>query len=134
MVDTFNFAPERNVPETLPRDGGANSVQLNGWTFTSRPTVPYQRRYKLTLHGMRWYTDQATGLWDVTTNPNFNARLLEQFYETHETWDPFNFPHQHFGTLLVRFNAPVTVPAGAANSGGLIPAFELQLIEHNPGY
>lgn len=133
MVDTFIFAPDRNVPETLPREA-ATAMSFNGWSFTARPTTPYQRKFKITLHGMRWYTNPTTGLWDTATNPNFNARLLEMFYEAHETWDPFTFNHQHFGPLLVRFANAVTVPKGRENSGGFIDAFEIQLIHHNPGY
>lgn len=132
-MDIFDFAPDRNVPETLPRDA-ASGMTMNGWNFSARPTTPYQRTYRVTLHGMRWYTHPVTGLWDVTTNRFFNARRLEEFYERHETWDPFTWYHQHFGELTVRFKNPLTVPKGEINSGGLIPAFEMQLIHHNPSY
>ena len=133
MAGTFTFAPDRNVPETLPREP-ASAMSLNGWQFTARPTTPYQRTFKVTLYGMRWYTNPTTGLWDTTTNPNFNARLLEMFYEANETWDPFAWNHQHFGPQTVRFKNAVTIPKGESNSNGLIAPFEIQLIQHNPGY
>lgn len=132
-MDTFSFCPDRMVAETLPRDAPQSVMSLNGWQFTARPTTPYQRKLKVTLHGLRWYT-QANGLYDTTTNPTFNARLLEQFYEAHETWDPFLFNHPHFGTMTVRFAATLAVPAGLPNSGGLIGPVEVNFIHHNPGF
>lgn len=134
-MPTFTFAPSRNVPVTLPRDnGGATVMSMNGWQFTSKPTTPYQRKFKVTLHGMRWYLNATTGLYDTTTNPTFNARALEIFYEQNEQWNPFVFPHQHFGNLDCRFAAPLQVPEAIPNSNGLIAPFEMTLIHHNPGY
>lgn len=131
---TFSFCPERNVPETLARDGMPMGVSMNGWQFTARPTTPFQRRFKVTLHGLRWYTNPSTGVYDLSTNPTFNAAALEAFYKEHELWKSFVFPHQHIGSIDVRFFSPVNVPAGKQNSAGLIEAFEVMLIEHNPGY
>lgn len=131
---TFNFCPERNVPETLPREGNNSAVTMNSWQFNAKPTTPYVRKFKVTLHGLVWYLNQATGLYDSTTNPNFNARALEIFYEQHETWRPFVFNHQHFGPLNCRFSAPLTVPAGLKDSGGRLGPIEMTLIQHNPGY
>lgn len=133
MTQTFNFCPDRNVPETMPREPAASVMTMNAWQFSARPNTPYQRRFKVTLHGLRWYL-AADGTYDFTTNENFNARALERFYEAHETWAPFIFPHQHFGNLLCRFVAPVQVPAGEMNSGGFIKPVEVMLIQHNPGY
>jgi hypothetical protein len=130
----FDFCPDRNVPENLPREGSPTTMSTGGWQFSARPTTPYQRRMKLTLHGLRWYVDAATGRYDYTTNPTFNARALERFYEAHELWRPFTLPHQHFGDMTVRFAQALTVPAGEANSGGFIKPFEVMLIHHNPGY
>jgi len=133
-MDVFNFCPDRNVPETLPRDAPQTTMSMNGWQFSSRPTTPYQRKFKLTLHGLRWYLDPVTGLYNYTTDPLFNARALERFYESHETWAPFTLKHQHFGDLTARFATPLTVPAGEQNSGGFIKPVEVMFIHHNPGY
>jgi hypothetical protein len=130
----FDFAPERYVPGTLPRENGSASViTMGGWQFTSKPTTPYQRRFKLTLYGMRWYLTNG-GLFDDVTDPTFNAFLLEKFYQEHEMWKPFDFNHQHIGPLVCRFALPLTVPAAEANSSGLIKSVEVNFIEHNPGY
>lgn len=131
----FDFCPSRNVPETLPRQTeGVSIITMGGWQFSSKPTTPYQKRFKVTLYGLRWYVNSTTGLFDNTTNPTFNAKRLEEFYEQHELWKAFDFPHQHLGTLSCRFAEPLIVPAGLQNSGGLIEKVEMNLIHHNPGY
>lgn len=134
-MDTFDFCPNRYVPETLPREGGASTVSMNGWQFSAKPNTPYQRRFKITLHGLRWYLN-GSGYYDNTTNPTFNAKRLEEFYERNETWQSFLFQHQHIGPtpFECRFLNPVAVPAGLANSGGFLAPLEIQLIHHNPSY
>lgn len=133
-MDRFLFCTGRNVPETLPRDAPQTAMSMNGWQFSSRPTTPYQRKFKLTLHGLRWYLDPGTDYYDPASNYQFNAAALEKFYQDHETWSPFILPHQHIGDLVVRFFSPVTVPAGEQNSGGFIKPVEVTFIHHNPGY
>lgn len=132
---TFDFCPERYVPETLPPEvGGATMTSNTGWNFSARPSAPYQRRFKLTLYGLRWYLVDATGLYDAATNRQFNAKALEEFYAEHQTWKVFDFNHQHLGLLQCRFAAVVQVPAGAINSGGQVDPVEVTLVHHNPGY
>lgn len=132
MAGTFDFCPNSLVPETLPPDVQP-LVSMNGWTFASKPSVPYAKRFKVTLHGLRWYL-QTNGLFDVATDPTRNARRLEQFYETNGTWDKFTWVHPHFGSMNVRFASPVSVPMGIANSNGLVSAFEINLLHHDPAY
>jgi hypothetical protein len=69
---------------------------MNGWFFSSKPKVPYQKTFVVKLQGMRWYL-QPNGLYDEVTNPRYNARRLELFYEAHGMWKPFDFPHPHLG-------------------------------------
>lgn len=134
MPSTFNFCPNTLVPETLPPEN-AGVVSMNGWTFSGKPTVPYQRKFKVTLHGLKWFLNNSTGIYDNTTSPTLNAKALEEFYQAHGTWDPFNWQHPHIsGTMLVRFDTPLTVPAAKPNSGGLIDPLELTFIHHDPSY
>lgn len=132
-LETFNFCPNSLVPETLPREV-PSVLTMNGWTFTSRPTTPHQRKFRVKLFGLRWFLDDIDDTYDDDTLPTINARALEEFYARHETWAPFNWTHPHLGPLVVRFAAPVTVPAATANSGGLLEPLEITLIHHNPGY
>ena len=132
---TFDFSPGRTVPETLPPElGGATFTSATGWNFSSRPTAPYQRRFRLQLYGLRWYLD-ANDLFDYATNPQFNANALERFYAEHLTWKPFDYQHPHIaGLISCRFAAAVQVPKGVVNSGGEIEVVEVTLVEHNPRY
>lgn len=132
MAGTFNFAPNGTVPIIIPPDP-PSGMSLNGWFFSSKPVVPYQKKFKLTLHGMKWIL-QSSGLFDTTTTPTINARVLEQFYESNQLWDTFTWVHPHIGSLTCRFAEPVQIPAGEENAGGNIAPFDVTLIHHNPGY
>lgn len=132
-MDVWDFCPGRMVPRTKPPQATVG-VSMNGWQFSSRPTVPFQKTFLVKLHGLTWYLNDASGLFDPLTDARFNARRFEQFYEEHGTWKPFTFPHPHFGNILCRFAAAPEVPEGIPNSGGLIEGFDVQLVEHNPGY
>lgn len=132
MSGTFNFCPNSLVPETLvPEDSTGTS--MNGWFFASKPKVPYQRKFRVTLYGLRWYLN-TNGTYNTTASPTTNARLLEQFYQANGRWDNFAWAHPHLGTLQVRFAEPVNVPKAEPNSNGLIEELEVVLVEHNPAY
>lgn len=131
-METFDFAPDSMVPETLPPEP-TQVISLNGWNFSARPTVPYAKRFDVELHGIRWYLDED-GLYDDSTNPTMNARALELFYERHGTWKAFNWTHPHLGELEVRFVSALKVPKAMPNSGGLVEKFTMSLIHNNPGY
>lgn len=134
-MKTFTFCKDSLVPETLAREN-VNVVSLGGWQFTARPTTPFQRKFKVMLHGLHWYLNSADSRYDVVTDPDNNARLLELFYEEHEMWKPFLWvhPHLNYEPIECRFQSPVNVPAGLSNSNGLIQAFEINFVENNPGY
>lgn len=133
MAETFNFAPNGTVPTTLPPDP-VQGISMNGWSFTSRPAVPYQKKFKVVLYGMKWFLNPTTDLYDLTTQPTVNARLLELFYERNGTWNPFIWKHPHIGNLNVKFNAPLNVNEGLVNSAGLIDKVEMTFIHDNPAY
>lgn len=132
-MDTFTFCPDYMVVKTKPPQSDVKGVSFQGWSFSSKPKVPYQKSFTATLQGMRWYL-LANGLYDEASDTHYNARLLEKFYEAHGMWDPFNFPHPHFGTLVCRFSQPVEVPEGIVNSGGWIDKFDILLVHSDPGY
>lgn len=130
---TFNFCPNGLVPVTVPREP-QQVLSMNGWAFSAKPTTPYQKQFRVKLHGLRWYTDPVTGLYDSATNPTVNARALELFYQEHETWKSFDWVHPHLGAMVCRFQNQLTVPEGIENGGGLLEPLEIVLIQHNPGY
>lgn len=128
-METWSFAPNGMVPETLPREN-SNVISMGGWQFSARPTSTMQRKFRVRLHGMKWFLQNGSaGLYDTTTSPSINARKLEEFYSNHEMWKTFIYPHPHLGNIVVRFASPLTVPAGAPNSYGLIEPFEVELVE-----
>ena len=133
VMQTFNFCPNGLVPVTVPREA-QQVLSMGGWAFSAKPNVPYQRKFKVVLHGLRWYVNPTTGLYDSTTNPSINARALELFYEDHETWNPFTWVHPHLGSMTCRFSDTVSVPEGIPNSNGLLNPLEITLIHHNPGF
>jgi hypothetical protein len=132
MSGTFDFCPGRCVPRTKPPEA-SKGMSMGGWFFSSRPVVPYQKSFAVKLQGIRWYLN-ADGTYDAATDPQFNARRLELFYEQHGTWDPFDWQHPHLGLIKVRFKEPVEVAEAIPNSGGLVEGFDIQLVHHNPGF
>jgi hypothetical protein len=132
MSGEFLFCPNSLVPETIPPTP-VQGVSMNGWGFSSKPAIPYQRTFRVTLHGMRWFLT-ASGTFDDATQQTINARWLEEFYQLNGVWDNFFWRHPHLGTMRCRFQAPLSVPAGKPNSGGLLDPLEVMLIEHNPSF
>lgn len=129
----WDFCPKFMVPRTKAPSTDVKGMSFNGWNFSSRPRVPFQRTFVVRLQGMYWYLKNS-GVFDESTDPRYNARRLELFYERHGLWKDFAFPHPHLGTVQCRFKEPVEIPEAMVSSGGLIEAFEVQLVEHNPGY
>lgn len=130
--DLFPFCPDYMVPRTKPPQVQP-AMSMNGWPFTSKPKVPYIRTFAVKLGGMRWYLNSLNG-YDYETNPEYNAALLEKFYQDHGVWLQFDFPHPHLGVIACRFQQPLEVPEAIPNSGGLIDAFDIQLVEHSPSW
>lgn len=128
----FNFCPTTRVAEIIaPEEPTVRD--FNGWDYTPRPVLPYRRKFKVTLEGLRWYYLQD-GTIDYSANPERNAGVLEYFYEDHRKWRPFNFLHERLGLLELRFESPLSIPKALPDSGGLVPALEIMMIHHNPTY
>lgn len=127
----FDFCPNSHVAvEQSPEEPKVTS--FNGWTFTSKPAVPFAPSYRLKLGGLRWYLTGSA--LNTTTNPTLNAGRLRQFYITHRLFEVFTYPHEFLGNIDCRFAEPVNIPEAIINSGGLCPEFEVVIIRHNPGY
>jgi hypothetical protein len=129
----FDFADTARVIQELPPEE-QQVMSMNGWPFAAKPKIPYQRKFKVNLFGMKWYLNTGQTALDETTDTKFNAGRLLTFYRQHRLWDSFLITHQYLGSIRVRFAAPVTIPAGIPQASGLIEDFEVNLIEHNPSY
>ena len=66
--------------------------------------------------------------------PTRNAGRLLEFYQAHRLWDSFIIWHEYLGSIRVRFNKPIRLPAGKPDSNGLCDPIEVELIEHSPSY
>lgn len=153
MSGVFDFCPDSHVPEEIP-PAEPEAFSFNGWQFTSKPVVPYRPQFRLKMHGMRWYLtetpklDPVTGLpvldpggnpvmvevLDLTTNPGFNFGRLRAFYLANRLWDTFTYSHQYLGDITCRFAQPLPMPPGLPDAGGLIEAFDVTLVHHNPTF
>lgn len=132
MSGTFNFCPGTLVAETVAPEA-TQGTSMNGWFFSAKPKVPFQRKFRVTLYGLRWILN-TDGTYNTTSSTAYNARLLEQFYASNQTWDNFAWTHPHLGTLQVRFAEPVNVPKALPNSNGLIEELEIMFVEHAPAF
>lgn len=128
----FDFCLDRRVAETMPPEEPAIK-DFTGWDYAPTPSLPYRRKFKISLEGLRWYFLE-NGQIDLVTDASHNAGALEAFYTLHRQHKPFNYLHEWMGTMELRFNSPVMVPKAMPNSGGLIEGLELTAIHHNPTY
>lgn len=127
MAETFepvNFLFETQYPESGTR------LQLgNSWTFTAPPDAPDQRIFKLTLQGLRFYVEEDGTTIDTDTEPTRNAGRFDAFYQRHRLWKSFTFNHPQFGPLEVKFHKPLNLPKGIKGGNGLLPEFDIELVE-----
>lgn len=122
---TFNF-PYHKCRTEYPQT--SNPVQFgNSYTFASKPAGPPQRTFVLSFKAMRWYMNGSSV--DVATNPTRNMGALDAFYQDHEMYKAFVYPHPVYGNLNVRFAEPFKQPDTTEGGTGESEPFELKLIE-----
>lgn len=117
------FSFETKYPQSGTR------LQLgNSYQFDVMPSSPDQRTFLLTLHGMAYFTN-TNGTLNRTTKPERNILRLEDFYNAHKTALEFDLAHPVYGTVVCKFNTPLTIPSPLPNANGNLPSFEVELIE-----
>lgn len=131
MLETFDFCPHSRVIKEIAPDE-ADPINMNGWDFTIKPSDPYRRKFSVQLHGMRWRL--SAGQLDFSVDTEVNAGRLLDFYREHRMHTPFILHHEYLGPIECKFASPVNIEPALPNSGGLVEAFEVQLIHNNPGY
>jgi hypothetical protein len=101
-----------------------------GYTFTATPPNPVQRSF--TLHfegGLRW-VQNANGVgFSNSEDSENNALRFDQFYAAHEMHKAFNYPHDVYGTLVVRFKQPFQMPKSVKGGSGWTESFSIDLVE-----
>lgn len=98
------------------------------YLYTKGDPAPDQRVFQLSVQGMQYFVD-GQGNLDGTTQPERNMKVLEDFYITHRQNKSFDFEHPVYGTLTCKFNRPLEIPEGVIGADGLLPVFEVELIE-----
>lgn len=110
-------------PQSGPRVELARS-----YTWSAEPDSPDARVFLLTLAGMQYFLD-GSDLPDRTTQTGRNLWVLEDFYTEHRLWKSFTLAHPVYGNLTCKFNRPLEVPEGISGGNGVVPPFEVELIE-----
>jgi hypothetical protein len=77
-----------------------------GYSFASKPRGPDQIIFHLEVQGLCWWTN-VLNVIDRTTFPNTNAAHLQDFYEFHRLYEPFEYVHPSRGLVTVRFSKPL---------------------------
>lgn len=124
-METFDFSihtPSHNYPK------GDSFKFGRGYESAIKPQDPIQRTFTLKFAAMVYFL-QANGAADVTTEPEINMQRLIAFYERHQMWKSFVYPHPLYGNLTVRFAEPLPVPQPIEKGNGVTEAFEIKLIE-----
>lgn len=120
----FDF-PYHTTEDRYPE----NSVIVQfgkSWEFASKPKGPPQVQFRLEFKHMWWFLDgNENVLTDVNTQ--INIATLRQFYEAHELYEKFIYPHPARGDVTVRFAQPLVVPKSIENGNGATDPFEVVL-------
>jgi hypothetical protein len=126
-MEIFDF-PYHRVSTKYP----ANSTQVGfggSYIWSAEPDAPPQRSFTLKIGGFKYYT-AGDGSLDVTTNAAINnLGTLEAFYQEHQLWKTFIYPHPTYGNLNCKFNQPLEIPDGTPGGDGVVPEFDLTMIE-----
>ena len=121
---TYYGVPAVKYPEN------GNRIQLsNSYAFTAAPTSPDMRVFTVTLEGMQYFQHPTTGLAGRGQEPERNQAVLDDFYQSVHMNTAFDFFHPAFGTLSVKFNAPLQVPEAIKGANGMIGTYTVELIE-----
>ena len=98
------------------------------YQYDMMPLAPDQRIFLLKLQGMQYFVDQ-NGDIDTIYAPERNMAVLEAFYNTHKTATEFTLNHPLYGAVQCKFNTPLDIPDGLLGGGGVLPPFDIELIE-----
>lgn len=77
-----------------------------GYSFASKPKGPDQIIFHLEVNGLCWWVDDLLNV-DRTVMPHVNAGHLQDFYEAHRLYEPFEYEHPTRGVVTVRFSKPL---------------------------
>lgn len=115
------------VQTKYPQSG--SRVQLgNSYLYTAPPLAADQRIFNVKLQGMTYFVGSDDFL-DYTVQLGRNMAVLEQFYLDHKLYLTFQFNHPVYGVVNCKFNQPLQIPEGIPGGSGMLPTFEVELVE-----
>lgn len=114
--------------ETINPETGFRGQFGNSYTFTSEPTAPDQRTFKLSFQGMKFFFDENG---DIISDvfPERNMKTLIEFYHEHKLHKNFLYNHPVHGNMTVKFNKPLPEPKTIGDGIAVVDNFEVELIE-----
>lgn len=128
-MELFDFEFYSVRPDTYPSGGDVYRLG-KGHQFATKPILPIQRTFVVEFEeGLKWCQNEA-GVYVSSITPKRNILKLIEFYEEHQQWKRFEFPHEIYGTLTVSFADPLAVPKARRGGSGWTEGFELKVIEH----
>lgn len=122
-METFNFWVS-GFEDTYPENSRKVSFG-GGYEFASRPKGPPQIQIRVFLRGYQWFVNPDGTLNTVDDNDGRNVYKLMEFYENHELFEKFIYPHPVRGNVVVRFREPLKIPAVPLDGLGVLPDFSV---------
>lgn len=123
-LENFDF-PYHKVSHTYP-ERTARIKLGNDWDYVTKPTTPISRMFTLYFPVMKYFESPDTLNF---LDRRYSADHLDSFYQRHEMWSEFLYPHPKFGNMVVRFDSPLALPKGITSGEGAIEAFQVKLKE-----
>lgn len=127
-METFDF-PVHTVRHTYPE--GTTIRFGGGYEYGVKPLLPLQRSFTLTFQSMQWARNEDGDIDEtVVTEPaGCNLRKLDLFYEAHRMDKSFEYEHEIYGTIVVKFARPFECPPAKVGGSGWTEGFEMVLRE-----
>lgn len=96
--------------------------------YTSPPVAADQRTFIVKVQGMQYFLTDLNAI-DLSESPGRNMAVLEAFYNEHKMYLNFDFTHPVYGLVVCKFSTPLEIPDGISGGNGILPTFDLELIE-----
>jgi hypothetical protein len=121
-LQTFNF-PMHKVAVEYPARGKAVTLG-NNWDYTVKSHTPVAKKFMLSFSAMRFF-DPADTL--TALEIQYSLQALEDFYLAHELHESFLYPHERYGSVIVKFFQPLIIPEGLTSAEGIHTGIQVVL-------
>lgn len=122
------FPPRYYTVETTISELNTVGTTGRSYQFAGALKAPPVRTFKVKLPTLGYFPN-TEGLPDLNCRPELNMAVLERFYRTKTTAEPFWFHHPNLGDVQVRFGEPLKITEGRPGGLGYLAPLELTLVE-----